>query len=435
MKAKAPASLQPNNGKIVSAQGCRRFCALPNYEHFAKRMGDQRGWRLQYAYSEYVAACREAGERPYAYSSFCAGLRGWRREMGAAGIPEWYPGEYMRTYWSRGSAQIAGEQVAFPVFVAAMAYSDVTFLYRADDMGTKSWMACCQRAFRSLGGVPYVTDCAQCKVSATARSTIEAFARHCRTVLYGARPKTAKGAEGAGKPLDARTVSYVARKVIEDVAGMDFASFEDLDAYVEGKLVAYNAIGSEGGPARWTLFKERELPQMLELPSEDADFATWSTRIVRDDYHFVVDGVRYSAPWRCSNEEVRVSWTDGEVRSYLNGELVARHERMTEMRGRCTVTDPAHRPPGHRWFAKRMDDRFLVLAREEGANVVRVMKHVLSACKKEGKGFRACKELIDLRKTPSAAGVTLDEACRAVLDGGGEIGVAEVMEKLVGDAE
>ena len=316
-----------------------------------------------------------------------------------------------------------------------MAYSDATFLYRADDMGTKSWMACCQRAFRSFGGVPYVTDCAQCKVSATARSTIEAFARHYRTVLYGARPKTAKGAEGAGKPLDARTVSYVARKVIEDVAGMDFASFEDLDAYVEGKLVAYNAIGSEGRPARWTLFKERELPQMLELPSEDADFATWSTRVVRDDYHFVVDGVRYSAPWRCSNEEVRVSWTDGEVRSYLNGELVARHERMTEMRGRCTVTDPAHRPPGHRWFAKRMDDRFLALAREEGANVVRVMKHVLSACKKEGKGFRACKELIDLRKTPSAAGVTLDEACRAVLDGGGEIGVAEVMEKLAGDAE
>lgn len=174
---------------------------------------------------------------------------------------------------------------------------------------------------------------------------------------------------------------------------------------------------------------------MLELPSEDADFATWSTRVVRDDYHFVVDGVRYSVPWRCSNEEVRVSWTDGEVCSYLNGELVARHERMTEMRGRCTVTDPAHRPPGHRWFAKRMDDRFLALAREEGPNVVRVMKRVLSACKKEGKGFRACKELIDLRKTPSVAGATLDEACRAVLDGGGEIGVAEVMEKLAGDAE
>ncbi len=54
---------------------------------------------------------------------------------------------------------------------------------------------------------------------------------------------------------------------------------------------------------------------MLELPSEDADFATWSTRVVRDDYHFVVDGVRYSAPWLLFDEEVRVSWTDGAVRS------------------------------------------------------------------------------------------------------------------------
>ncbi len=36
-------------------------------------MGDQRGWRLQYAYSEYVAACREAGERPYAYSELLRG--------------------------------------------------------------------------------------------------------------------------------------------------------------------------------------------------------------------------------------------------------------------------------------------------------------------------------------------------------------------------
>ena len=433
MKAKAPASLEPNSGKIVSAKGCRRICALPDYGHFAKRMGDQRGWRLQYAYSEYVAACREAGERPYAYSTFCAGLREWRREMEAAGVPEWYPGEYMRTYWSKAEARVAGEQVSFPVFVAAMAYSGATFACRADCTGTGSWMACCQRAFRWLGGVPYVTDCAQCKVSATARSTIEAFARHYRTVLYGARPKTGKSAEGDGKPLDARRASYVARGVVADVAGMDFASFGDLDAYIEGKLRTYNAIASKDGPARWALFQERELPQMLELPADGADFATWSTRVVRDDYHFVVGGVRYSVPWRCSGGEVRVSWTDGEVRAYLDGEEIARHGRMGEARGRCTVTDPSHRPPGHRWFANRMDSRFLALAKEEGPSVVRVMRRVLATCKKEGRGFRACKELLDLRREPSVSGTTLDEACRAALDEGGPVGVAEVSAKLGGD--
>ncbi len=74
--------------------------------------------------------------------------------MGAAGIPEWYPGEYMRTYWSRGSAQDVGEQVAFPVFVAAMAYSDATFLYGADDIGDQELDGLLPAAFRSLGGVP-----------------------------------------------------------------------------------------------------------------------------------------------------------------------------------------------------------------------------------------------------------------------------------------
>lgn len=38
-------------------------------------MGDQRGWKLAYAYSEYVDACEAAGERAYAYSTFCLGLR------------------------------------------------------------------------------------------------------------------------------------------------------------------------------------------------------------------------------------------------------------------------------------------------------------------------------------------------------------------------
>ena len=184
MLAKAPASHEPNSGKIVSAAGCRRFCALPNYEYFVQRMESQRGWKLAFAYSEYVSACRDAGERPYAYSTFSLGLREWRREMAAREVPEWYPGEYVKTYWSKGSAIVAGEKVGFPMFVAVMAFSDATFACRAVGMSTLSWMSCCQRAFKWLGGVPYVTDCQQCKVSVTAHSTLEAFARHYRTVLY-----------------------------------------------------------------------------------------------------------------------------------------------------------------------------------------------------------------------------------------------------------
>ena len=395
-------------------------------------MENQRGWKTAYAYAEYVSACKEAGERPYAYSSFCVGLREWRRDMAEKDLPEWYPGEYVKTYWSKGSAIVAGKSVAFPVFVAVMAYSDATFVCRSEGMSTPDWMECCQKAFKWLGGVPYVTDCMQSKASITAHSTLEAFARHYRTVLYGARPKTEKSAGGGEKPLDARNFSYVAKHVIADIAVMDFDDLQDLDGYIEQKLKTYNNIASKGRTARWRLFKERELPQMLELPAKDADFAKWSTRIVADDYHFIIDWVRYSVPWRHANEAVRVSWTEDEVRAYSNGELIARHKRMLEPKGRCTVTDPAHRPPGHRWFANRMDDRFLTLAKAEGGYVVRVMKRLLKACKREGKGFRACKELLDLAKLPS--GLTLNEACAAVLADGGAADVPAVRLKMNGGA-
>ena len=139
---------------------------------------------------------------------------------------------------------------------------------------------------------------------------------------------------------------------------------------------------------------------------------------MQDDYHFIVAGVRYSVPWHHAGEEVRVSWTDTEVRAYSNGALIARHERPAEAKGRAIVTDPTHRPPGHRWFAKRMDDRFLALAKEHGPDVVQAMRAVLKQCKQDGQGFKRCKQLLDLAAEPHA--VTLNDACRTVLEAAGE---------------
>lgn len=397
-------------------------------------MGDQRGWKLAYAYSEYVDACEAAGERAYAYSTFCLGLREWRRDAAAAGVPEWFPGEYVRTYWATGAARVAGEEVPFPVFVAVMDFSGAAFACRAADRGTKRWMRCCARAFEWLGGVPYVTDCTQSKVSSTARDTLEAFARHYGTVLYGSRPKTGKTSVAAAKPIDAKSTSAVARRVLAEVAQVEFADLADLDAFMAGKVWGCNAAadGESGERPPRDVLEERELPQMLSLPKGPHDFAEWSSREVRADYHFTVRGVRYSVPWRHCGETVRVCWTGAEVRAYSNGELVARHARMAEPRGRCTVTDPAHRPPSHRWFADRMDERFLSLAREEGPNVVRAMKRVLASCKQSGRGFRECKELLDLKGTPSA--VALDEACAVALSEGGKIDAASVRAKMGGAA-
>ena len=315
------------------------------YERFSKRMQRERRCTYALLYAEYVDACEREHERPYAFSTLCAGLREWRRTQAAAAAPEWYPGEYMRTYWSHIKVKEGG---AWPMFVAVMAYSDDAFACRAENTSKESWMRCCERAFRFFGGVPYVTDCTQSKLSRTARSTIEAFARHYRTVLYGARPKTERGAAHSAKPVDARNGSWVARQLADYLEGMGVSEPAEADRLIERKLRQLNAISAKGAPSRRDLFEEMERPQLLSLPAEGADFATWSTRVVGDDYHFTVFGTRYSADWRCAREEVRVCWTDGEVRAYSGGELVARHDRPAAPEGRCFVTDPSHRPPPHR---------------------------------------------------------------------------------------
>ena len=415
---------------IVAASG-RRYCAMPVYERFSKRLDENRGCKLAFLYAEYVEACRARRERPYAYSTFCSRLRAWRRELAKSRNPEWFPGEYMRTYWSPMAPQDGAGGKALVLFVAQLEYGDATFVCRSDDMGVKSWMRCCESAFAWFGGVPYVTDCSMCKISKTAQATIEAFARHYGTVLYGARPKSAKTAEASQKPFEARNSSFVLRQVRQSLEGLGDLPAEDIDVVIEEKVRTSNSI-AVGGRSRMEVLEEVELPKMLELPATGADMAMWSTRLVRSDHHFTLMGVRYSAPYALVGERVKVAWTDEWVRAYFDGKIVADHLRAPACEGRCTVTDDAHRPPGHRWFADRMKHRFVPPAREVGPNTVKAMRALLTACKREKSGYRRCKELLNLRNVPSGTG--LEGACAELLASGGDITVEAVRGIMEGGA-
>lgn len=396
----------------MSARGTRRQCALPNYEHFAKRLAGQRNWRQRWLYDEYVQACERARERPYSWQSFYQGLLAWRRSGLGEDAPEWYPAEYMTTYWAR--AEHAGAPLV--LFVAQLAYSDLTFVCRAEAANVDWWMRCCQRCYLWLGGVPFVTDCSMANVSAKARRTLEAFAHHYRTVLYGAGPKTAKTAEKRAKPLAHKGSSLVLRELKRSLEALGPLDDDRLDAEISRRVDLLNGIAFGRPESRRSMFDERERPQLLGLPDDAADMARWSSRKVADDHHVTVGGVRYSVDWRLAGDEVAVSWTDKVLRCYHMGELVAEHGVLAEPRGRCTVTDDAHRPPTHSWFAKRMEHRFTDYAAEIGPNVEKAMEAVVAACRERGQGFRECKELVDLKDAPSE--VTLDEACAAAIAAG-----------------
>ena len=412
---------------VISAAGSRRFCALPVYERFSKRIDGRRGGKLSFLYAEYVEACKACGERPYAYTTFCSGLRAWRRELARASAPEWYPGEYMRTYWSLVRPESEPGAKPIILFVAQLEHSDATFAARAKDMGVASWMRCCEEAFRWFGGVPYVTDCAMCRISKTAQATIEAFARHYGTVLYGARPKSGKTAAGSDKPEEARNSSAVLRELRATLGALGSLSVEDVDCIIAEKVGQLNALPL-GGRSRLDALEEDELPRMLELPPCGADLATWSTRIVGPDHHIVILGVRYSVPYPLVGEKVKVSWTEERVRAYFDGRLVADHALPADPGARRSVTDDSHRPPRHRWFADRMRERFMPRALESGRSTAKVMEELLEACRRERSGYKRCKQLLGLREAPSQT--SLEEACAKVVASGEEVSLDAVLAAM-----
>lgn len=412
--------LIPEGGKVTPPdKGQAR--AQPNCGYFCQRRHDDRILRLRHAYAEYVDACDAEGLRAYSFQSFCVKLNAWRREELAGEQPEWLPGECMLTYWSLLEA--GGKR--HWAFVAQMAVSDATFVCRSDGRSPSDWMRCCEWAYGYFGGVPHITDCSVFGASSggvtrCARATLEGFATYYRTVLFGARPKTGKTAEHASKPLGPKNSSAVLRAIRRDLAATDVASAEDIDRIVGERLEHYNKRERVGDATRWGTLTRRELPRMLALPTEPYDMAVWDYRRLGNDYHFVLDGARYSCPHALAGQEVRIRHTDAEVVAYHGGMEVARHAIVgRDVAGKRVSTDDAHRPSGHRWFARRMDYRFTEMASVCGDATVRVMEAFLARCKAEGNGYRACKELIDLRHVPSA--VSLEQACASLLEAGTDL--------------
>lgn len=398
-------------------------------------MDAQRKYRRQYAYAEYLQACQRSGVTAYSFQSFYAGMLAWKRENIKGESPEWFPGEYLRTYWSQITLKIEGIEKRWFLFVAQLEVSDRTFVALSGSCNSDAWMRCAERAYRHFGGVPYITDCTLVGASMqnageSTRQTLSAFANFFRTVLFGARPKTEKTSNRMAKPQDVRNSSAVFRHVRKALKGESFVNLDEAETLIACAVAQANDEPYIEGRSRRQIFDEREKPQLLKLPKVAYGYGKWATRHVGGDYHFAMAGARYSVPWQYVETDVQVCLERGRVSAYSCGELIAVHEELAQARGHNVVTLPEHRPPNHRWFANRLDDRFLSTAREVGVGCVRVMKLMLRDAKREQTGFKRCKELLDLSREPHP--VNLDEACRAVLAQGGLVSVERVRSAMDG---
>ena len=275
----------------------------------------------------------------------------------------------------------------------------------------ESWVRCHVAAFAFFGGAPRQIRLDNLKTGVLKPDLYDPqlnrayaeFAQH-----YGVLIDPCRAGRPKDKPQVERAVPYVRESFWR---GRDFDS---VTAMVEGALTwsrnvadqrAHRTIDATVGE----VFRERELPALLPLPTEPFEVAHWAKAMVHPDCHVQVRRHFYSVPWRLVGTQLDVRIGERLISVYHAGELVKTHVRQ---RGELRYTDPDDFPEQKIAFLLRTPQWCLRQAAELGPAVVQLVDELLTEPFPLTR-LRQAQAVIRLAEEHSAA--RLEAACRRAL--------------------
>jgi transposase len=271
-----------------------------------------------------------------------------RREQRAADLAtvryETAPGHQMQIDFGEKRIRIAGVAVRVFLFVAVLSYSRRLFVRPFLSQRQDDWREGLAGAFRHFGGLPQalLIDNAGALVvgrdEATQTARLHpAFASFCRD--WGVAVRACRPYRARTKGKTESGVGYVKHNAI---AGLEFASFEELRTHLERWTV--DADGRVHGTTHElprVRFERDEQRMLRPLPAMPLPVRERRLeRRVASDCFVDVDTVRYSVPHRLVRRTVEVLVGEEDVRIFHDAEEVARHRRSLEPHAR--IVEPSH---------------------------------------------------------------------------------------------
>jgi transposase len=231
-------------------------------------------------------------------------------------------------------------------FVMTLAYSRHQYVEFAWDQALPSWIALHRHAFRYFGGVPQrvVLDNLKAGVAKACfddpqiQATYRECAEHYGFLVAPCAPRTP---EHKGK-VEQGGVHYVKRNFLGGRVPTPLAQANaDVRAWCETTAGLRRHGTTKDAPL--ARFAAVERAQLLPLPPEPYDLATWKEVTLHRDCHVVFEQAFYSAPFRLVGQRLRVRGGSREVRLYTaDYQLVATHPRAQRPGER--QTHPDHLP-------------------------------------------------------------------------------------------
>lgn len=247
----------------------------------------------------------------------------------------------------------SGEVQRAVVFVGILGFSQRIFAEASVDQKGDQFVRSHVRMFKYFGGVPRVTvpDCLKQGVvrchgyDPEINKSYQVMSEHFKTVIVPARPRRPKDkalVEGAVRIIMRLFKWRYRRHMFVSIAEIN----EALTACCEE---VNNKQHCRFKVSRNQSWRERELAELLPLPGNDFEVATYKIGTVWDDGHVGFENMYYSVPHHLCGEQVELKATDKFIEIYFKSERIALHTRSR--RGACQlVTDASHLPDNARAY-------------------------------------------------------------------------------------
>jgi transposase len=390
---------------------------MPDYDQIHREMA-KNGMTLQLLWMEYCDQCRSANEIPYQLTQFKKYYREYIVKTKATMHISHKPGEIMEVDWAGQTAEVTdsetGEKITSYIFVAVLSYSGYAYVEATLSQDQEAWILAHVNAYRFFGGVTriLVSDNLKTGVIKNTRDEIvlnksyQEMAEHYNTAIMPTRVRA---------PRDKATVEGIVRHVsnyiLAAIRNQRFFTLHELNGVIKERLHALNhrQFHKKDG-SRALLFSE-ERAILLPLPLREYEHATWKIATAQYHYHINVDGQFYSVPYEYIKRKVDVRLTRSVVEVFFEHNRICSHVRLYGRQGQYS-TQEAHMPPNHQQYTQWNGERFRKWATKIGPNTATVVETILTGCKIEQQGYRACMALLKLSDsyTPQRLEAACDKA-------------------------
>lgn len=241
------------------------------------------------------------------------------------------PGQCAQVDWgSAGSIRVGNTRRKLSFFALVLCHSRQLYLEFTLGQSQEWWLACHQRAFEALGGVPAEVMVDNCKTAVLSHPAGQApvfnpayvdFARH-----YGFTIKACTPRRPQQKGRVENGVGYVKKNFL---AGRELGDFASLGpaAKIWLETVANVRMHRETRRRPIDLFDEEEKPKLRPLPLACYDAANVRTVRATNRCRVVVETNRYSVPPAYAGQLLTLKLYADRLRLYAGQGLVAEHLR------------------------------------------------------------------------------------------------------------